>query len=174
MLILYERVAHMYLCSFRHRNVWWPFAPASLRHCAKRNRGVPYVAMRAGMCMFCLNQAYTPRLRLHTPVWTPTVRGAWMWYPDHTEVRCSDMIRSFSLVIHRDGDSPKGDIYIHSNNIVVASSTGSSARTDAAAAEDKCRLWMRGGGLGSRPKQMYWEYLGDGVEYHLMSPTPRR
>ena len=33
---------------------------------------------------------------------------------------------------------------------------------------------MRGGGLGSRPKKMYWEYLGDGVEYHLMSPTPRR
>jgi len=34
--------------------------------------------------------------------------------------------------------------------------------------------YMRGGGLGSRPKKMYWEYLGDGVEYHLMSPTPRR
>jgi len=32
----------------------------------------------------------------------------------------------------------------------------------------------RGGGLGSRPKKMYWEYSGDGVEYHLMSPTPRR
>jgi len=34
-------------------------------------------------------------------------------------------------------------------------------------------MW-RGGGLGSRPKKMYWERLGDGVEYHLMSPTPRR
>jgi len=33
---------------------------------------------------------------------------------------------------------------------------------------------MRGGGLGSRPKKMYGERLGDGVEYHLMSPTPRR
>ena len=33
---------------------------------------------------------------------------------------------------------------------------------------------QRGGGLGSRPKKMYWEYLGDGVEYHLMKPTPRR
>ena len=32
----------------------------------------------------------------------------------------------------------------------------------------------RGGGLGSRPKKMYGERLGDGVEYHLMSPTPRR
>ena len=35
----------------------------------------------------------------------------------------------------------------------------------------------RGGGLGSRPKKMkkmYGEYLGDGVEYHLMSATPRR
>jgi len=35
-------------------------------------------------------------------------------------------------------------------------------------------VMLRGGGLGSRPKKMYWEYLGDGVEYHLMSPTPRR
>ena len=33
---------------------------------------------------------------------------------------------------------------------------------------------MRGGGLGSRPKKMYGERLGHGVEYHLMSPTPRR
>jgi len=32
----------------------------------------------------------------------------------------------------------------------------------------------RGGGLGSRPKKMYEERLRDGVEYHLMSPTPRR
>ena len=32
----------------------------------------------------------------------------------------------------------------------------------------------RGGGLGSRPKKMYGERLGNGVEYHLMSPTPRR
>ena len=29
-------------------------------------------------------------------------------------------------------------------------------------------------GLGSRPNKMYGERLGDGVEYHLMSPTPRR
>jgi len=33
---------------------------------------------------------------------------------------------------------------------------------------------VRGGGLGSRPKKMYGDRLGDGVEYHLMSPTPRR
>ena len=32
----------------------------------------------------------------------------------------------------------------------------------------------RGGGLGSRPKNMYGERLGDGVEYHLMKPAPRR
>ena len=31
----------------------------------------------------------------------------------------------------------------------------------------------RGGGLGSRPKKMYGERLGDGVEYHLMKATPR-
>ena len=36
------------------------------------------------------------------------------------------------------------------------------------------RVPGRGGGLGSRPKKMYGESLGDGVEYHLMSPTPRR
>ena len=35
-------------------------------------------------------------------------------------------------------------------------------------------LVTRGGGLGSRPKNMYGETLGDGVEYHLMKPTPRR
>ena len=33
-------------------------------------------------------------------------------------------------------------------------------------------VFARGGGLGSRPKKMYGERLGDGVEYHLMSPTP--
>jgi len=33
---------------------------------------------------------------------------------------------------------------------------------------------QRGGGLGSRPKKMYGERVGDGVEYHLKSPTPRR
>jgi len=35
------------------------------------------------------------------------------------------------------------------------------------------RSTLRGGGLGSRPKKLYGERLGDGVEYHLMSPTPR-
>jgi len=37
-------------------------------------------------------------------------------------------------------------------------------------------MWgrRRGGGLESRPKKMYGERLEDGVEYHLMSPTPRR
>jgi len=38
----------------------------------------------------------------------------------------------------------------------------------------KSRLYRhyKSGGLGSRPKKMYGERLGDGVEYHLMSPTP--
>ena len=31
---------------------------------------------------------------------------------------------------------------------------------------------VRGGGLGSRPKKMYGEIFGDGVEYHLMNPRP--
>jgi len=39
---------------------------------------------------------------------------------------------------------------------------------------DLIRVLLRGGGLGSRPKKMYGERLGDGVEYHLMKPTPRR
>jgi len=45
---------------------------------------------------------------------------------------------------------------------------------------DMTRLYVarrsieRGGRLGSRPKKMYGERLGDGVEYHLMSPTPHR
>jgi len=40
--------------------------------------------------------------------------------------------------------------------------------------EEGSRAARRGGGLGSRPKKMYGERLGDGVEYHLMKPTPRR
>ena len=43
--------------------------------------------------------------------------------------------------------------------------------------QHKVKLHMdgaRGGGLGSRPQKMYGERLGDGVEYHLMKPTPRR
>ena len=36
------------------------------------------------------------------------------------------------------------------------------------------RVWRRGGGLASRLRKMYGERLGDGVEYHLMKPTPRR
>ena len=43
----------------------------------------------------------------------------------------------------------------------------------ASSAYQKWPTWSRGGGLGSRPKKMYGERLGDGVEYHLMSPTPR-
>ena len=39
---------------------------------------------------------------------------------------------------------------------------------------DHSCIQRRGGGLGSRPKKMYGERLGDGVEYHLMKPTPRR
>ena len=47
------------------------------------------------------------------------------------------------------------------------------------AVEDRASLYIyhlstRGGGLGSRPKKMHGERLGDGVEYHFMNPTPRR
>ena len=30
------------------------------------------------------------------------------------------------------------------------------------------------GGWGRNPKKCTWRRLGDGVEYHLMKPTPRR
>ena len=36
------------------------------------------------------------------------------------------------------------------------------------------REMTRGGGLGSRPKKNVRGEIGDGVEYHLMKPTPRR
>jgi len=35
-------------------------------------------------------------------------------------------------------------------------------------------IWREVGGWGRNPKKMYGERLGDGVENHLMSPTPRR
>jgi len=61
---------------------------------------------------------------------------------------------------------------------VFSSHTYRSIRIRLAAREPpQCRhkcVGRRGGGLGSRPKKMYGETLGDGVEYHLMSPTPRR
>jgi len=43
---------------------------------------------------------------------------------------------------------------------------------DLTCVNTRVRAMWRGGGLGSRPKKMYGERLGDGVEYHLMSPTP--
>jgi len=49
--------------------------------------------------------------------------------------------------------------YVHEN---VSNFTSDTTETE------------RGGGLGSRPKKVCVERLGDGVEYHLMSPTPRR
>ena len=54
--------------------------------------------------------------------------------------------------------------FIHYPGIYLHHNTGVCATRDTA----------RGGGLGSRPKKMYGEKLGDGVKYHLMSPTPRR
>ena len=56
-------------------------------------------------------------------------------------------------------------IHVHTGAINIEKA---AARTVARS------LLMRGGGLGSRPKKMYGERLGDGVEYHLKSPTPRR
>jgi len=36
----------------------------------------------------------------------------------------------------------------------------------------RCDIQYCGVGIGSRPKTMYGERLGDGVEYHSMKPTP--
>ena len=57
---------------------------------------------------------------------------------------------------------------------VKAQHLASMWRTCASATLHVLCIATRGGGLGSRPKKMYGERLGDGVEYHLMSPTPRR
>ena len=78
-----------------------------------------------------------------------------------------DSIHTYSI-IHMTGEYI-GDSVIHvrRGTIAIQSPTSSS-----------CLLYIgdhiRGGGLGSRPKKMYGERLGDGVEYHLMKPTPRR
>ena len=40
--------------------------------------------------------------------------------------------------------------------------------------EEKAVAYGEVGGWGRDPKKMYGERLGDGVENHLMSPTPRR
>jgi len=45
-------------------------------------------------------------------------------------------------------------------------------QTSEITSRDMMTVGWRGGGLGSRPKKMYGERLGDGVEYDLMSPTP--
>ena len=49
-----------------------------------------------------------------------------------------------------------------------------SAAKSRILSDGEARHNRRGGGLGSRPKKMYGERLGDGDEYHLMSPTPSR
>ena len=56
----------------------------------------------------------------------------------------------------------------------VFSEVGFAVRTGEAREQSHLLKVVRGGGLGSRPKKMYGERLGDGVEYHLMKPTPRR
>ena len=65
-------------------------------------------------------------------------------------------------------DKPIAEAATHSNTL---QHTATHCNT---ATRPSLKLLMRGGGLGSRPKKMYGERLGDRVEYHLMSPTPRR
>ena len=61
-----------------------------------------------------------------------------------------------------------------STNYVYESQTMCVCVTNYMYAVDVWKSTGRGGGLGSRPQKMYGERLRDGVEYHLMSPTPRR
>jgi len=75
-------------------------------------------------------------------------------------------------------------VYIHSTTIVLCIHIYAKCTfiyilcvlktCDSIPSSQLFHLQRRGGGMGSRPKKMYGERLGDGVEYHLMSPTPRR
>ena len=60
--------------------------------------------------------------------------------------------------------------------IWVMAHVNKSYLTEFSPSETILKNWRteRGGGLGSRPKKIYGERLGDGVEHHLMNPTPRR
>jgi len=50
-------------------------------------------------------------------------------------------------------------VYIHAHNVY---------RYQSLQLINGSKVLGRGGGLGSRPKKMYGERLGDGVEYHSM------
>ena len=60
------------------------------------------------------------------------------------------------------------------SNTAVSYSNTAVSYSNTAVFKDASYQLARGGGLGSRPKKMYGQRLRDGVEYHLMSPTPRR
>ena len=62
---------------------------------------------------------------------------------------------------------------LNSRSLSSSSHAATSDNSPSLGLESRNSQCARGGGLGSRPKQMYGERLVDGVEYHLMSPTPR-
>ena len=65
-------------------------------------------------------------------------------------------------------------LHIYKNKKIYISINTATHTATALGNNAQVSRTRRGGGLGSRPKKMYGERLGDGVEYHLMKPTPRR
>ena len=65
-------------------------------------------------------------------------------------------------------------LHVHRRQSLELTPPPPIAYATSASASVIFRHETRGGGLGSRPKNVYGETLGDGVEYHLMKPTPRR
>ena len=119
---------------------------------------------------------------LHTHTHTHTRTHAHIWDSCHMGVRvcvcvhvcaCVDLYESHMIHIglfRRIRHTPLTVWWVFV--VVLCCNKQHHKQPDAAgAALDHLR---RGGGLGSRPKNMYGERLGDGVEYHLMKPTPRR
>jgi len=66
------------------------------------------------------------------------------------------------------------DKYVYVYVYIIQTRRDARLHANLATVETFNRPGVRGGGLGSRPKKMYGERLGDGVEYHLLSPTPHR
>ena len=66
------------------------------------------------------------------------------------------------------GRTPSGTLFLSYSTLFLSYSVSPLPLTlDLPDTAPFVRCQTRGGGLGSRPKKMYGERLGDGVEYHL-------
>ena len=111
-----------------------------------------------------------------TYTYTNTCTHTYTHTPIHAEHNCISHTRKK----FRNASKPHIHIYIykymhtHIHTCTYTCCTQMHARSACAQMSDTSRYVRgRGGGLGSRPKKMYGKRLGDGVEYHLMIPTPR-